>query len=306
MKKLVSIFAVLFFCFSVSALSFSVFPIISYSNQSFVDKIYNGDYMNSMLEWNASYLFKAGVGADVQAENLIFSTVAKLNIPAKCGIQYDSDWRTEGIKTNYSTGNLYNQFGIDVYAQIKYKFELPFEFSVLPVISFKNDYVQLQAKDIYCWCGDSAHTGLWDDYSWDSEYAKYVKKYGIDLNTNILSFYFGAQIQKSFEHFYLGFSAQISPYTYIFSVDHHLGKTGGTYYQMEQIALFWAWIFDFSSGYFINKHNSLNLNVSANFCPETRGNLYNGYNKIGKYLLNETSSFAFSMFLIDFYWKYVL
>ena len=309
MKKHISLIVAFFLGFSANSLTFSgaVFPIISYSNQAFVDKIYDDDYMNSMLEWNSSYLFKAGVGAELGIWNFALSTSAKFNIPAECGFLYDSDWRTEGIKTNYATENLCTKFGCDFDLNLKYQFSLPHDFEVLPVISVKNNYVKLAPKDtyIYGWCGDTSHTGLSQDVSWDSEYAKLVKKYGIKLNTNIFGVYFGAQAQKRFEKFYLSLSAQISPYTYIFSIDHHLGKTGGTYYQMEQKAFFSAWNFDFSSGYFINQHNSLNLNLTANFCPETRGTLYNGYDKIGKTLLYESSSFAFTTFLVDFYWKFI-
>ena len=292
--------------FTANSLSFSVFPIVSYSNQSFVDKVYDGDYLNSMLEWNSSYLFKAGAGAKLDIWNFDLSSSIKFNIPAECGFMYDSDWYTEGIKTNYATENIRTRLSYDFELNLKYQFDLPYDFEVLPVISFKNNYVQFRPTDtyIYGWCGDTSHTGLSEDVSWDSEYAKLVKKYGINLNTNIVSFYFGAQIQKQFEHFYLGLSAQISPYTYILSVDHHLGKTGGRYYQMEQTAIFSAWDFDFSGGYFINDHNSLNLNLTANFCPETRGKLYSGYDKIGKTLADEESGFSFSRFLIDFYWQF--
>lgn len=288
----------------VHSFSFSVSPVITYSKESITDKIYDGDYLHSMLEWESFYIFKAGAAAEIEHKNLSFQSSAKFNLPLKCGLQYDSDWYTPGIKTNFSTGNLYTSLGFDINFELKYKFNLPFGFSVFPVTSFYSSYVQLEAQDIYSWCGDAAHTGLNQDYSWDSEYAKRVKKYGINLNSLTTLVCFGAEIKKDFEKFYLDTKILVAPYLSIISVDHHLGKDGGKYYQMEHEAFFTAWNFDFTGGYFINKHNSINLNLNVNFCPEIQGKLFFGWFKIGKVLAPETSTFQFTKFSANLFWQY--
>lgn len=304
MKKNIFSFCFLSFSFFAHAFSFSIAPKLSYNTELRTDCIYDGSNLNSKLEWNSFYQFKAGFQTDFSFGKLDISNTTLFNLPLKNGLQYDSDWRTQGIKTNYSTGDLYSGLGFDFNLEIKYFFQFPYDFEICPVFSVTNSYVSLRAKNIYCWCGDIAHTGLSENYPWNSEYARRVKKYGIDLYNNITSVFIGAEFKKSFSSFFIDFKACFSPYTFIFSIDHHLNKEEGHYYQMIQEAIFKVCDFSLSGGFYLNKKSTLNICTNFSFCPEVYGDLYYGYFKIDNIIADETCSFLFSKFSVSLGWTF--
>ena len=57
---------------------------------------------NSRLEWEADYLFKLGLRGAFKYQSFEVFASALFPLPFDCGKMYDSDWRTEGIKTNLS------------------------------------------------------------------------------------------------------------------------------------------------------------------------------------------------------------
>lgn len=253
--------------------------------------------LNSMLEWQSDYLFKLGVVGNLKIGMLeIFSSVA-FPLPLNCGKMYDSDWRTTGIKTNFSESDLFTDFGFDAVFGFKYNLKAcvkNFNLFISPVIAVSNSFISLKAKNTIGWCGDTNHTHLEKNYPWNSEYAKKVKKYGIDFKNNITSVFLGIEIEKQFGRFYTGTGVLTSPYTYILSVDHHLNKEDGNYYQLVQKSFFSVWDFYICAKYFLSSKSLISFTADYSFCPPVIGDFYFGYFKIENIIADETSRFDFS------------
>lgn len=271
---------------------------------------------NSRLEWEADYLFKLGVAGDLQIKNLDIFCSASFPLPLECGKMYDSDWRTTGIRTNLSKSDLFINSGIDAVLGIKYNFEISrkwdlgksntdFHFNISPLVNITNSFIKLEAKNTIGWCGDRGHTHLDRDYSWDSEYAKKVKKYGIDLTNNITSIFCGVEFSAVVKDIQVNAGFLISPYTYILSIDHHLNKEEGTFYQLVQKAYFKTMELYAAAGYSINKRNQLSLSVDYSFCPTINGDFYYGWFQIENILADETSRFSFSKFSLSLSWQII-
>ena len=264
---------------------------------------------NSKLEWNADYLFKEGISGGIKFQNFEMFLSTQVCLPFECGKMYDSDWRTIGIKTNFSESNLFAGFGCDVAFQIKYNFRLSAPNSKLlisPIIQLSNSFIRFEAKNTIGWCGDTAHTHLEENLPWNSEYAKKVKKYGINFANNITSFFCGLEVSDWIDSIFVNAGLLISPYTYILSVDHHLNKEEGSYYQLVQKAYFKTWDFYAGAGYKINQKNMIALSGDFCFCPATNGDFYFGWFGTDNIIADETCSFAFSKFSLCFSWQIFL
>ena len=263
---------------------------------------------NSLLEWNADYLFKEGITGGMKIGNWELNLSTQFCLPFECGKMYDSDWYVPQIKTNLSKSDLFTAFGNDTKLTLKYSFELGktgSNFFVSPVVFISNSFIRLEARNTIGWCGDMGHTHLDQHYPWNSEYAKKVKKYGINLTNNITSVFCGAELKKQFGPLITNIGALISPFTYIFSIDHHLNKEEGNYYQMIQKALFKAWDFYGGIGYSINNKNTILLGADYNICPVIPGELYYGYYKIDHIIADETSRFSYNIFSLTLSWQYL-
>ena len=262
---------------------------------------------NSLLEWKSNYLFKEGIAGGIAIRNLEINLYTQFSLPFECGKMYDSDWRTVGIKTNYSTSDLFTALGNDTKFSLKYNFQLGEEsnnFFVSPIVCISNSFIKFNAKNTVGWCGDTGHTHLQQDYPWNSEVAKKVNKYGIDFTNNITSILCGVGFEKQIGPFIVNTGALISPFTYILSIDHHLNKEDGQYYQLIQKALFKEWDFFGNFGYSINNNNTILLCVDYNFCPVIPGDFYYGYFKIENIIAEQTSRFSFKKLSVTFIWKY--
>ncbi len=262
---------------------------------------------NSLLEWQADYLLREGLTAGVKHKKLEASLSAQFALPLKCGKMYDSDWREVGIKTNYSTSDLFAGFGCDSTLSIKYHLTLgnQLPFFISPVAAVSNSFIKYHAKNTIGWCGDIAHTHLKEHHSWDSEYAKKVKKYGIDFTNNITSIFCGVEGVARFGNFTTNAGVLVSPFTFIFSIDHHLNKEEGHYYQMIQKPVFSVWDFYAGCGYSINQKNEIILSADYSFCPKISGDFYYGYYKIDNIIADETSQFSFSKFALTLSWRFI-
>ena len=306
MKKSIALIIFIFlfsFAEKLNAISASFSPVISYNNNSSAYAIYDEKIKNSLLEWNASYFAKAGYEAKFNFGAFSLSNTTLFNLPLKCGNQYDSDWRTQNIKTNYSTGDLYTDFGFDFEVEIKYQFKAAETFYIFPLLAFKNYYTQFRAKNIWAWCGDTYHTGLGQNVEWNDAASVRVKKYGIDLYSEIAAFYLGFELEKTFGPLALGTKVLLSPYTFMLNVDHHLNKEEGHWYQLIEKAVFKTWDFSLYAEYEVKAKNFINLAINTTFCPQTPGDFYFGYFDIENIIADETSTFGFSFFSIKMGWR---
>lgn len=301
-KVLISLVFLCVPCCSIFAVSLYLEPFVSYNREHITYDIYSPyGSINSRLEWNADYLFKTGTTFNLEAGPFVFNSSVAFNLPFKCGVMYDSDWYTIGLKTNRSTSDIIPGFGIDCNLDFGYKFDLPRDFSVTPVLSIQESYRTLHAENTIGLCGDMGHTALDHNIAWDDPRSKKVKKYGIDFYHNTTGVYLGADVAWAFSSVQLDLAALFSPFTYIFSVDHHLGKQGGHYYQMIQKAL--AFDFRFSALYNFSSKSALKLAASYNFCPDTPGDFYFGWFATDHIIADETCSLSFSKLNILLSWQ---
>lgn len=279
----------------------------AYKNQLFKDYLFDSpEVLNSRLDWDSDYLFTLGLTGGMKIGGVELFISSSFCLPFECGHMYDSDWRTVGLKTNYSISDLYTAFGNDSLIGLKYHF-LPGKnqagFFISPVLLVSNSYIKYNAKNTIGWCGDVGHTGLSQNYSWDSPYATKWRKYGIDLTNNITSVFCGIEFSKTIWAFEANAGVLVSPYTYIFSVDHHLNSGEGHYYMMIQEAVFSVLDFYFSGAYSINKRNAIILGASYSFSPRTDGDFYFGYYKTDYELSIDISGFDFKKFTTTLSWR---
>ncbi|MCR4733481.1 MAG: omptin family outer membrane protease [Treponema sp.] len=268
-------------------------------------KVYDGTKLNSQLDWDASYLFKTGARFQFNYKNLILNTSNLFALPFECGYMYDSDWYTEGIKTNYAKRTLSTDLYYDLNIELKYKFIFNHNFSIIPIISYNFCYISFRSAGTIAYCGDSAHTGLFDDYPWDSEYAVQVEQYGIDVLNKISIFYLGSDLEKNIDNFTFGLKMLVSPFIYISSLDHHLNASGGRYYLLIHRALFYSFNMNLSCSYMINKKNELILSTNFSYLPDITGYFYMGKEKNADNLASGTK-FSFTKFSVNLGWRIVL
>lgn len=278
----------------------------SYKNQVFKDYYFESpDRLKSRLDWESDYLFNLGLAVGIKIRGWEFFLSSQFSLPFECGKMYDSDWKTPGMKTNYSTSDLYTAFGNDSLLGIKYNFPLEkthTKFYFSPEIIISNSYIRYNAKSTIGWCGDISHTHLSQDYPWDSPYATKWRKYGIDLTNNITCLFAGLEVSNYTGAFITKAGLLFSPYIYIFSIDHHIKKEPG-YYMMIQEASVAVWDFYLKTGYAINKKNSIILAFDYSFCPGIDGSVYRGFTKDKFEKALETSSFSFKKFTTTLSWQ---
>lgn len=292
LRKAAFLLLILNFSFFAGAqeLEVVVEPVVSYNLSYTSDYLYEtSGTLNSRLDWNALYLFNAGCGLSLKKQSFIFKTSLLFNLPLECGLMYDSDWRTPGLKTNLSKSDLYSGFGGALEFYFSWEVPLAAGFNFYPIIAINDTYKTLRGKNTIGWCGDVNHTGLDHNLSWDDPAAKTVRKYDIDLYNNVAALYFGAGLGRTFGPVNLELAAMFTPITYVYSVDHHHGKTGGSWYNMIQKAL--SYDLRFAAAYNFSKNYALNLSAAWAYCPVTKGLIYPyGY----KYPYEEPSGISFS------------
>ena len=305
MKKILVLLAGLFLfqaqLFSIE-LSLSLEPKFGYSNKLMQDFLYS-EYgsLNSRLDYEATSLFKTGMGMKFGVQNFFLETAYSVALPLHAGMLYDSDWHTEDLKTSYSYHEMNTSFGCDFSSRIKYSFPCTKHISLAPLAAFEYYYLEVKAENGIAWKGTTQWTGLDHNVSWDSPYAAKKRVYGIDFYNSISTFYLGLEAALNFEKFFVEAKTLVSPYTSILSVDHHLNKYEGTFYQMEQTGEFSVYKFELKGGWKHSKKNSVNLGSAFTFSKKMDGNLYFGYFAIPNDFIeaNESSSFKFSNFDLE-------
>ena len=297
MKKNSLLLIICLFSSSVFSLDFYLSPVSSYSNEYYSDYLYSErGRLLSQLEYKASYLFKYGLNFAVINNNFEFDTNIKTSLPVKCGALYDSDWQKENLKTSLSFHDLYSTAVIDLEITTKYHINLGPFFTFSPSYSLIYNFRYFSAAQGTAFKGSPYWTGLDTYVSWDSEYAVQKKVYGIDYFNNIFSLKLALAGTFKINSHSISLCAGISPYTYILSIDHHLGSTGGSYYQMVQKAC-WS-VFDFGLRYKYKLYNEsfLFFDCNIDFSLILPGDLYYGYFAIENIIADETSALKYAEF----------
>lgn len=295
MRKLLFllIFFLSSFCYS---LDFYLEPEISYKNLYLKDYLYGqSGKLNSRLDYASSYQLSAGGKALLEIKDLFIDFSFLCSLPLQSGSMYDSDWKTAGIKTNYSIHDLWVKKAFDLELFTKYKFSFS-DFSVFPVAGASFLYNDYSAKKGKAWYASRYYTGLDQDYPWYSEYAKKYKVFGIDYTNYFFNTLTGLELSFDAGNVFLSCQGCISPFCYAFAVDHHLGKEGGQYYQMIQKAYFKNYYIKGQIGYKISDRASVTFSSSFLFSRKIHGDFYFGYYAEEHVLAKETSAFKISGF----------
>lgn len=295
MKKLLIL--LLFFLSSLCySLDFYLEPEISYKNLFLQDYLYGQTgKLNSRLDYTSSYQFSSGGKAALGIKDLFIDFSFLCSLPFQSGSMYDSDWKTVGIKTNYSIHDLWVKKAFDLELSAKYRFSVA-DFSLFPLVSASFLYNDYSAKKGTAWFASRLYTGLDQDYPWNSKYAKKYKVFGLDYTNYFFNVLTGLEVRFDTEKLFLSCQGCISPFCYVFAVDHHLGKEGGQYYQMIQKAFFKNYYIKGQVGYKISEKASVTFSTSFLFSKKMHGEFYFGYYAEEHVLAKETSAFKISGF----------
>ena len=267
-------FAAELFSNNLPQISFSLEPKAGLSSFFGSDYLYTFLFypegkLNSRLDWKCNKILKTGLGARLKIGYFIFESAWLVNLPLECGKLYDSDWFTEGMKSSLSIHDVKNRFGYDFLGEIKVDFPITDYFSFIPAVSFFQMHSEFEAQKGIVWKGTPKFTGLEENVPWNSQYAVEKKVYGIELYNRISILFAGFDLEGKSGNFNFNFKARISPFLHIQLLDHHLGKDGGNYFEMEQKSwenkdrLFFAYNFGGGAGFTFRNKNSLNVKMEA-------------------------------------------
>lgn len=280
MKKIsLGIFISLLFCsrfFSQEKIfSISIEPFFAVRHGYLSEYVYSNSsvdgsqYYLSLLDWNIACNPYLGISADAKIWKFRVNTDCKFLIPGETGTLCDSDWKQDAdyktgntsLKTNYSEHDNYLSDGMNFSAKLLFDFFPAPRFSISPSLGVGFEYYSMIGKNGIAWYGNPKDTGKGYFYSYND-----LNFYGYnDLNNRKLVYFNGDVIKLERNDYYawLGFDiryatknqkfkfglcAEISPYTYILSVDTHL------------------------------KRNTIFIDIAKGYFSSYRGNIFAQYN----------------------------
>lgn len=211
---------------------FSFMPYLKYSNGIHGEHLYYSvsEKECSYLEWEEKNSFLLGIEGIFKIKNFNISLNSEFGIPKVAGKMYDSDWIytsefPDGLKTTYSISENHLKSKFNTEILLNYDFNINKIVTISPGICFQYSYLNFNAKNGYGWYGSSNYSTTKENVSWDSEYAKYYKIYGIDLKRHNLYTWIDLELKFNFiKDFIFGANFNISPYTYSFTEDFHHKK----------------------------------------------------------------------------------
>ncbi|MFA6937915.1 MAG: omptin family outer membrane protease [Treponema sp.] len=197
----------------------------------------NGDLQKlSYLEWEVKPLVLAGLNASAKTKNITIAyNFLSYGVPLSSGNMYDSDWMAlTDMKTNYSISeNTLNHF-LQAGCNVNYTFKTNTIISITPGAGFDFSSISFSARNGYGWYGDYERSTTHENISWNSPYAKYYASgelMGIDYSRETFYTWLGFSANADFnKYFSLSFSAYISPYTFVSSIDKHFSNSTSTVY----------------------------------------------------------------------------
>lgn len=240
------------------------------------------NYLLSYLEWDEKPLFMEGVtfSGNYKSNKIDLSFDAAL--PVKCGHMTDSDWKSYGIKTNYSIFDLYPVFACN--GQIRYAYSFYWkDFTFGPAASLDLGYRSLKGKNGYGWNGGSQ--------SWDTEGLPKKRYSGIDYQQFNTAINLEAQGTYKIGNFNINLLLGIAPFTYAKVTDYHSDENKYEDPSKAQdfttisthMALFKHFSSELGLEYNLNKNISLCTNLKALVIPNIKGPTWSDTYKKGKF-----------------------
>ena len=289
-KKILRILTFFFLFVKISPLfskviNFKLFPYIGFEYSSFEEAYYYdnsldySDNLCSLLEWKQNPSFIVGLKTDINLKNFSWFIDFSTKFPMKCGYMYDSDYWENGIKFNYSINENYLNGAFSIDSGFSYFIKIH-NFLITPSIFGSYSYIFFSAKNGYGWYAGSADSSDGQVHSWDSSYAHYYPdgKYhlaGVDYKNQTFYFMFGLDFSRIFfEKWQPTLGLYVSPFTYVYVIDHHLGKTSNFYSEDYIYNYFKNYKFIFTNTFFVCKYFSLVSVLEGNLQLLTKGKNY--------------------------------
>ncbi|WP_407399249.1 omptin family outer membrane protease [Treponema sp.] len=220
----------------------SVSPYFSIKSGTLYEYLYSSENSNnevSLLEWDYSQLYCLGLKTSFENKNAEFYFGFDFALPLECGNMYDSDYfYKNGIKNkcNYSSSNNYSKLIFNSIFGANYRFSFFERLSITPEFQLQYTFAKFKAQNGHGRYGRAPYSKTGTDVNWDSEDAKIISKlYGCEFYRHNLYTWTGLTLSYDFTNkFNAGLGFFLSPFSYTYSVDHHLNKpTYDTYLKME-------------------------------------------------------------------------
>lgn len=229
MKRALLPFCLLLFVpfsvFSRTNINFHASPALEIVAGKIDESVYSsGGKKISLLEWKQLPLCGISLSAGFCVSDFSFDAAFSYSLPLVSGSFEDSDWNLDGIKTCYSVHEERSVLNFSASVCMKYDFRLSSVFSFYPLVRSSFYYDSFSARNGSGRYGITSSTGLKNDVSWESPYAKfYARLYGIDFSSQAFYTFTGIGFSaKPFARFSVSVDFSISPFVYSHFVDHHL------------------------------------------------------------------------------------
>jgi len=278
MKKLFLLLVILFSFAGIFAADVSFFNIETYLayQRGCNDEAYYYDgawgstegEIKSLLEWNFS-----GIGPGIALEgafrNFYIGLDSTFLFDTFNSKMYDSDFSTDGIKTNYAIYKYKKSYYTNIELKTGYIFQLTDSCRITPIASVQHNYMNYESENIEGWYGRAPYSTDGDDHAWNSEYAHHYPDgvyhiAGINYESHIVSTFAGVNFGYDFnDKLSLSSGVFISPFTYIYAFDRHLGKSGGFTSDDFVVSPFKQFRFNVEIEYWIN--NRFTVYSKGNF-----------------------------------------
>ena len=233
----------------------------------------------SYLEWEEKPSANIGIDFLYNLKNNNFKLSFAYALPIQCGKMTDSDWSESGIKYAYSVNK--NKIECNLFFETAYNYEFKFNkiISISPIFNLKFCYSSYEARNGYGWYGTEKWSKNGELVPWNDENAHYFPdgKYnlaGIDLFRYTFILGIGFITNLNFNRINISSGLQLSPFSYIYSIDHHLGKNNDFKYEEIQYPIFKYFDLNMQISYKINKLLKLYFKYNLETCLKTKGKSY--------------------------------
>ena len=222
-------------------------------------------------------LITLGLDTSLQFHNFKMGLGFNYGLPVKSGYMYDSDFDSfSDLKFCYSISELNAKNNIHTSLDLSYNFLLSEKFSFEPHAAIHYYYDSFEARNGYGWYG--METQSHPLISWDDPRATFYesgKLNGVDFTRHSLLIFTGMAFNYNIKTFSSSIGFQASPYSYFYTLDHHLSKSGGYSFKQIQESSFKQFLLSINCSLQINKYVIPSISLSHHIGDISRGLLYN-------------------------------
>ena len=209
--------------------TFSLEPQLSISYEKHGEYLlYDSKEPSSYLDWQFFPIIRSGIKTGFQLNHFFAAAEIAAGIPVPFGKMNDSDWNNNGLKYIYSENDA--KLLSDFNSVLQFMYEIPFNrFELFPSVQISYAFKSFKAYDGHGWYGNHEYSKNGKNVSWDDENAKYYAHISGSSSYVINNFFTFIGCYGTFiitPKIKIGFGTYISPYTYIYTSDHHYKKSG--------------------------------------------------------------------------------